>query len=105
MKIIFYKDITMHEALEILEKRLAEENVKENQKKMYDYLKKFSSLSADKARALVEKLVTEFNVPRSDAVQMVNMMPSNVEELRNIIQSDRYYTTEELQKILKVLKE
>ncbi|HLI46996.1 MAG TPA: RNA polymerase Rpb4 family protein [Geobacterales bacterium] len=104
MKVIFYKDITLAEALELLEKRAQEGELNENQKKMYDYLKKFTQIDAEKAKALVEKLVTEYNVSRPDAIQIVNMMPSNIDELRNLLQSERYYSNEDLQKILKVLK-
>lgn len=105
MKIISYRDITLAEALELLEKRMNEGELNENQKKMLEYLRKFSKIDSDKAKKLVERLTTELNIPRSDAVQIVNMMPTNLEELRNIIQSDRYYTTEELQRILKVIRE
>jgi len=105
MKVIFYKDITLAEALELLEKRAQEGELNENQKKMYEYLKKFAKIDARKAGALVEKLVTEFNVPRTDAIQIVNMMPTNIDELRNLLQSERYYSNDDLQKILKVLKQ
>ncbi len=105
MKIISYKDISLAEALELLEKRLSEGEVNENQKKMYEYLKRFSKINAERARELVDKLTSELNLPRSDAVQIVNIMPTNLEELRNILQSDRYYTNEELKKILEIIKE
>ncbi len=104
MKIISYKDISLAEALELLEKRISEGELNENQNKMYEYLKKFSKISADRARELIERLTSELNIPRYDAVQIVNIMPTSLDELRNILQSDRYYRDEELKKILDILE-
>jgi len=105
VKIIYYKDISVAEALELLEKRLNENgNIKDGQKRMAEFLRKISKIDANKARELIDTLCKELNLTRSVAVQIVNIMPTHIEELRSILPSDRYFSKEELEKILKILK-
>jgi Uncharacterized protein conserved in archaea len=105
MKIIYYKDISVYEAFELLEKRINKNgNIKDGQKKMYEYLKKVSKIDAKKAEEIIERLCKELNLTRTIAVQIVNIMPTHIEELRSILPTDRYFSKEELEKILKILK-
>ncbi|MFP3190440.1 MAG: RNA polymerase Rpb4 family protein [Thermoproteota archaeon] len=103
MRIIYYKDVSLPEVLEILEKRISEDNVKEGQKKMYDYVKKFSKVKPEKAKEIIDKLMNQLNLTRDICVQILNIMPSNVEELRAILPSDKYFSKEELDKILSII--
>lgn len=103
MKVLYYKDVSLPEVLEILDKRMSEDNVKEGQKKMYDYVKKFSKIDPKKAKEIIDKLMNQLNLTRDICVQIVNIMPSNIEELRAILPSDRYFSKEELEKILTII--
>jgi DNA-directed RNA polymerase subunit F len=105
VKIIYYKDISVAEALKLLEKRLSENgNIKDGQKRMAEYLRKISKIDAEKAEELIDTLCKEVNLTRTIAVQIVNLMPTHIEELRSILPSDKYFSREELEKILKILK-
>jgi DNA-directed RNA polymerase subunit F len=103
MKILYYKDISLPEVLEILEKRMSENELKEGQKKMYEYVKKFSKIPADKAKEIIDKLMNQLNLTRDICVQIVNIMPTNIEELRSILPSDKYFSREDLEKILSII--
>jgi DNA-directed RNA polymerase subunit F len=93
------------EALKLLEKRLSENgNIKDGQKRMAEYLRKISKIDAEKAEELIDTLCKEVNLTRTIAVQIVNLMPTHIEELRSILPSDKYFSREELEKILKILK-
>jgi len=105
MKIIYYKDISLPEALELLEKRINENNFNENQKKMYDYLKKFSKFDADKSRKIIERLTSELNLTRDVAIQIVNINPVHEEELKILIPSEIYLSSQQYKQILSILKE
>lgn len=70
---------------------------------MYDYVKKFSKVKPEKAKEIIDKLMNQLNLTRDICVQILNIMPSNVEELRAILPSDKYFSKEELDKILSII--
>ncbi|MEM2275603.1 MAG: hypothetical protein QXU43_00790, partial [Thermoproteota archaeon] len=72
IKKISEADITVSEALEILSKQ---EDLKQYQKLVLEYLKEVSKLPADKARKLVEELTRETGLSRKEAVMLVNILP------------------------------
>ncbi|MBC7131129.1 RNA polymerase Rpb4 [Candidatus Bathyarchaeota archaeon] len=61
---------------------IGEENLDQFQRRVFDYVSKFSKVDAETAEKLVETLVKDFELEESEAVQVVNCMPSSVEELR-----------------------
>ncbi|MFH1181561.1 MAG: hypothetical protein V1702_01250 [Candidatus Woesearchaeota archaeon] len=94
------------EAVDVIKKRDKEPNFRV--KKMEEYLNSFSSISTAKSRELVEKL-TQLNVPRMKEMhiyKIVDLMPSNVEDLKMILQP--YALTvnnENLNKIIGTVKD
>jgi len=68
---------------------LGEENLDQFQRRTFDYVKKFSKLDAEAAERLLEKLVKEFNLDEAEAVQIVNSMPENIDELRIFLAGGR----------------
>ena len=82
------KTLTLPEVKKLLES-MGEENLDQFQRRTLDYLSKFSKVEADDAEELVGKLVTEFGLDESEAVQIVNCMPKSVEELRVFLAGGR----------------
>lgn len=107
MRIRGMKEVTFAKAKEILSK--AKERwgeLKHFQQITLDYLMKFSKLPADKAEELVDRLCEQFKLSRAVAVQIVNIMPSSNEELRQIlVREGRVFLAEELDEVRKVLNQ
>lgn len=106
-KVLSKKPITIHEAKEILEKASGEgAEADQLLLRTLDYLSKFSKISAEAARRAVERLVSELGLSEEEAVEVVNILPGSVEELRAITNGwHKLLTTESLQKILQILEE
>ncbi len=98
------KEVTIPEVKRILE---STENLSQFQLRALEYAKKFSKPDADKAEALVGRLISEFDITRGDAVQIVNCMPKTVEELRVFFAASKrkIVLTSRLEEMLKVLDE
>ena len=97
------KIITISDAKEILEK-LAPEKTDQIQKRTLDYAIKFSKTDVKNAKENAEKLVKECNLTRDEAVEIVNIMPKSVEEIRVHASGWRkLIPTETLEKILDIL--
>ena len=94
--------ITIAEAKEILAKL---EDPNPFQIRTLEYVNKFSKNNSTQAVDLVEKLVKEFDIERKDAIDVVNCMPSSVEELRTFFSTGkkRLIITAQLEKMLKIL--
>jgi len=98
------KEITISEAKQILDKL---ENPNPFQIRTLEYVSKFAKIDPSKAVELVNKLVEEFEIERKDAIEVVNAMPSTLEELRAFFSTGRkrLIITTKLEKILKILNE
>lgn len=96
------KTITIAEAKELLEKI---EKINQFQTRTLDYARKFSKIDPNKAKALVEKLIQEFEIEREDAVEVVNCMPNSIEELRVFFSIGRkkLILSSQLEKMLKII--
>lgn len=55
------------------------------QTRVLNYAKKYSKLSPEQAELLVEKLVNDVGLTRREAVQIADICPKNVEELRAVM--------------------
>jgi DNA-directed RNA polymerase subunit F len=97
------KLLTIPEANQILQK-LDLEKADQIQKRTLDYTTKFSKATADAAKKLRKDLETECGLSEEEAVELVNVMPKSVEELRTFTSGWRkLLSTETLEKILKIL--
>lgn len=103
-KIVSKREITIAEAKQILE---ALENPNPFQVRTLEYANKFSKGDPSKAAELVEKLIKEFNIEKKDAIDVVNCMPTSVEELRAFFSTGkkRLIITAQLKKMLNFLDE
>ncbi|MCS7125852.1 MAG: RNA polymerase Rpb4 family protein [Aigarchaeota archaeon] len=82
-KIISQKPLSLPEVKEILEER--REKLDSIQLRVLEYTRKYSKLSSEKANELIEELVSRFELTREEAVQIVDICPTHVEELRAIL--------------------
>jgi DNA-directed RNA polymerase subunit F len=82
------KILTLPQVKKLLES-LGEENLDQFQRRTFDYLSKFSKIDSEEAEKLVEKLVTEFDLEKAEAIQIVNCMPKSVDELRVFLVAGR----------------
>jgi len=91
------------EAKKTLEKA-KEEELGEFQRRTLDYASKFSRIPPAKAEKLVKELSEKFQLERKDAIQIVNVMPRYVEELRTILTvKGKIVGATELENILKLV--
>jgi DNA-directed RNA polymerase subunit F len=97
------KLLTIPEANQILQK-IDVEKADQIQKRTLDYTTKFSKSDAERAKKLRKELETEAGLSEEEAVELVNISPKSVEELRTFTSGWRkLLSTETLEKILKIL--
>ncbi|MEM1507793.1 MAG: RNA polymerase Rpb4 family protein [Candidatus Bathyarchaeia archaeon] len=102
-RILKVRPITIPEAKFILES-LGEENLDQFQRRSLDYTAKMSYLKPDAARRLLEELMAEGILDEEEAVQIVNIMPRSIEEIRMFLSGGRkIIETSRLEKILSIL--
>ncbi len=103
-KLIEEKLITNPEAKSILED-VKEEQLGEFQRRTLEYTRKFSKLPPKEASKLTEELHAKLQLERNDAIQIVNCLPSTVEELRALLTvKGRFVSTEQLSGILEIMR-
>jgi DNA-directed RNA polymerase subunit F len=102
-KILKVQPITIPEVKAILES-LGEENLDQFQRRTLDYATKMSYVNPETARKLLEELRAEGTLEEEEAVQIVNIMPKSIEELRVFLAGGRKIVeTSKLEKILSIL--
>lgn len=96
--------ISIPEVLKILFS-ISEGNLTSIQQRVLDYASKFSKVKPDDAPKLISILTSDFGVEPELAVQLVDIMPRSVEEVRTILRTGRWRlaSTEVFLKILEVL--
>ena len=99
------KILTLSEAHQILEK-LDVEKADQIQKRTLDYTSKFAKITVERARRRLRKqLETDCGLSSEEAVEVINIMPKSIEELRTFTAGWRkLLPTETLEKMLKILK-
>jgi len=103
-KILEEKLISNPEAKAILE-GVKEEDLGEFQRRTLEFTRKFSKMPPKDASKLTEELHTTLQLERNDAIQIVNCLPSTVEELRALLTvKGRFVSTEQLNGILEIMR-
>ncbi len=97
------KLLTIAEAHQMLQK-IDVEKADQIQKRTLDYTTKFSKATNESAKKLRKELETEVGLSEEEAVEVINVMPKSIEELRTFTSGWRkLLPTETLEKILKML--
>lgn len=96
--------ITFAETLEILEKKREKENLEFEQRLAFDFVQKFSQLSAEKTRELKEELLEIPKIRNHQAVILINNMPETKSDIQLIFAKERTSLREEtVEEILEII--
>ncbi len=97
--------VSVSEVKEILEKE-DPETMDQIQRWTFDYVTKFTKIDAKEAQKLKQALVKECNITEEEAVEIVNIRPSTLAELRSFTFGwKKLILAETLEKMLKLIKE
>ena len=100
------RPVTLAEVLEILEKVKKRGELGHEQRLAYDHAQKFSSLNANRARELTEKLVEELGLKREQAVALVDLIPETRADVELIFAKERKKLEErEIDRVLELINE
>jgi DNA-directed RNA polymerase subunit F len=104
-EIIKKEIITLPHVKEILES-VKPDDMDQIQRWTADYVTKFAKADSKKAQKMVRQLVDQCDLTMEEAVEVVNIMPVSLEELRAFTFGwKKLILTETLEKILSILKE
>jgi len=97
--------ISLAEVKEILGK-VDVEDMDQIQRWTYDYVSKFTTTDAKEAKEMKKKLVKECELTEDEAVEIVNIRPTSLAELRSFTFGwKKLILAETLEKMLKIIKE
>ena len=97
--------VSISEVKEILEKE-DPEKMDQIQRWTYDYLSKFSKIDAKTAKKMKQELVKECELTEEEAVEIINIMPTTLAELRSFTFGwKKLILAETLEKMLKIINE
>ncbi|HEY9490794.1 MAG TPA: RNA polymerase Rpb4 [Nitrososphaeraceae archaeon] len=96
--------ITLPEVKEILE-RVKPDDMDQIQRWTYDYVGKFAKTNSKMAQKMVKQLVEQCELKEEEAVEVVNIMPTSLEELRAFTFGwKKLILTDNLEKMLNILQ-
>lgn len=95
--------VTLSEVKKILE-TIPVDEMDQIQRWTFDYSKKFSKVDYEHGKEMVDKLVAEGDLTNEESVELVNVMPRSIEELRAFTFGwKKLIVTEKLEKIKSIL--
>jgi len=82
------------------------EKMDQIQRWTFDYVSKFTKIDAKTAKKMKQDLVKECNITEEEAVEIVNIRPTTLAELRSFTFGwKKLILAETLEKMLKIIKE
>jgi len=97
--------VSISEVKEILEGHDLEK-MDQIQRWTYDYVSKFTKIDAKEAKKMKQALVKECDITEEEAVEIVNIRPTTLAELRSFTFGwKKLILAETLEKMLKIIKE
>ena len=97
--------VSISEVKEILEKE-DPDTMDQIQRWTYDYVSKFSKMDAKDAKKMKQELVKQCDITEEEAVEIVNIRPTTLAELRSFTFGwKKLILAETLEKMLKIIKE
>ena len=95
--------VTLSEVKKILE-TIPMDEMDQIQRWTFDYSKKFSKVDYEQAKEMADRLVSEGDLTNEEAVELVNVMPRSIEELRAFTFGwKKLIVTEKLERIKSIL--
>jgi len=105
LEVISEKLITIAEVKKILEEKAKNSELDSIQTITLEYARTFTKINEERVEE-AKKLIKEKGLPEEIAIQILNIMPKSIEELRTILAPvERVFTTEELKEIVEKLDE
>lgn len=102
--VIERKEVPISRVKDFLEKLKAHVELAPIQRVTLDYASKLVRLPSEAAERLIGELIEKFNLSRLTAIQITNILPRHIEELRPLlIIEGRVFLTSELERILDVI--
>ena len=99
------KAISVSEVKEILGKQ-DPESMDQIQRWTYDYVSKFVTIDPTDAKKMKQELIKECDLTEEEAVEIVNIRPTTLAELRSFTFGwKKLILAETLEKMLKIIKE
>jgi DNA-directed RNA polymerase subunit F len=103
-EIIKREVITLPHVKEILE-AVKPDDMDQIQRWTYDYVRKFVKIDSRSAMKMVKQLIEQCELKEGEAVEVVNILPTTLEELRAFTFGwKKLILTETLEKMLNILK-
>ncbi|RLE79086.1 MAG: hypothetical protein DRJ51_08445 [Thermoprotei archaeon] len=103
IKVIEEELLTLPEVKRLLQEKAKRMELSSTEQLTLDYATKFSKLEAEDAKTLLEKLL-EFGMKKETAVQIVNILPENEEELRTLLMmEEKFFSGEELKAMIELI--
>lgn len=107
-KIISRTPLSLPEVERLMSRR--EGSLTALQQRVLNYVRRYSRIPAEDAEKLIQELVERFELTREEAVQIVDICPTHVEELRAILSGYKrlvsflLFSEEKLQAIVDLVK-
>ena len=99
------KKLTLPQVKNVMDS-IGEANLDQLQRRTFDYVSKFAKVNSETGEKLVQKLMTDFGLEETEAVEIVNCMPKSIEELRVFLAGGRkIIETAKLEAIVKLLND
>ena len=99
------KKLTLPQVKKVMDS-IGEANLDQLQRRTFDYVSKFAKVNSETGEKLVQKLMTDFGLEETEAVEIVNCMPKSIEELRVFLAGGRkIIETAKLEAIVKLLND
>lgn len=96
--------ITLPQVKKVLE-AIKPDEMDQIQRWTYDYVRKFAKTDSELAEKMVKRLVEECELKPEEAIEVINIMPTSIEELRAFTYGwKKLILTETLEKMLNILK-
>jgi DNA-directed RNA polymerase subunit F len=103
-EIIKKEIVTLPQVKEILDS-VKLDDMDQIQRWTADYVKKFSKVESQRAQTMIRQLIEQCDLTAEEAVEIVNIMPTSLEELRAFTFGwKKLILTDTLGKILNILK-
>lgn len=97
--------ISLPEAKQILGK-VDPEDMDQIQRWTFDYVSKFASIDSDSAQSMKKLLIKECELTEDEAVEIVNIRPTSMAELRSFTFGwKKLILAETLERILRIIRE
>ena len=94
-EIIKEEEVTLPQVKKLLAQRGKEGDLSFQQSITLEHASSFSRMAPAVSVKVVEKLIKSYDMTRSQAVQVVNIAPTTIEELKSILQSRTTSLTDE----------